>query len=88
MTADRTSSVNRWTMFASVGALGLVVQLASLGALTWIARWGYLPATVAAVEIAVIHNFLWHERWTWRDRTVTGFSASRRVWYRSRGIRR
>ena len=75
MTADRTSSVNRWTMFASVGALGLVVQLASLGALTWIARWGYLPATVAAVEIAVIHNFLWHERWTWRDRTVTGFSA-------------
>lgn len=37
MTANRTPSKKRWAMFVSVGALGLVVQLA---ALTWIARWG------------------------------------------------
>jgi dolichol-phosphate mannosyltransferase len=24
------------------------------------------------VEIAVLHNFLWHERWTWRDRASRG----------------
>lgn len=28
----------------------------------------YLLATALAVEIAVIHNFLWHERFTWADR--------------------
>jgi putative flippase GtrA len=29
----------------------------------------YLPATAAAVEVAVLHNFFWHERWTWADRS-------------------
>ena len=28
----------------------------------------YLLATALAVETAVIHNFLWHERFTWKDR--------------------
>jgi putative flippase GtrA len=23
-----------------------------------------------AVEAAVLHNFIWHEGWTWRDRTA------------------
>ena len=25
----------------------------------------YLPATALAVEAAILHNFLWHEHWTW-----------------------
>ena len=29
---------------------------------------GYLPATALAVEVAVVHNFFWHERFTWADR--------------------
>jgi putative flippase GtrA len=29
----------------------------------------YLLATALAVETAVLHNYIWHERWTWRDRT-------------------
>jgi len=32
------------------------------------AHLDYLFATGLAVETAVIHNFLWHERFTWRDR--------------------
>lgn len=28
----------------------------------------YLAATFFAVECAILHNFLWHERWTWRER--------------------
>ncbi len=32
------------------------------------ARLHYLIATALAVEAAVLHNFAWHERWTWRDR--------------------
>ena len=60
-----------------VGALGLVVQVATLAALMEWTSCGYLLATAIAVEAAVIHNFLWHERWTWADRIA--FSASERL---------
>ena len=36
----------------------------------------YLLATAIAVEIAVIHNFLWHERFTWADRPARRWSHS------------
>jgi putative flippase GtrA len=52
--------------FWLVGALGFVVQLATLAALTSILRWPWLFATIASVECAIVHNFLWHERWTWK----------------------
>jgi putative flippase GtrA len=53
--------------FSLVGAIGIVVQL---GALELLRRGGmdYLAATVLAVEAAILHNFVWHERYTWRDR--------------------
>lgn len=54
--------------FVIVGMLGFVLQLLALWALTSLAGWPWLPATAAAVELAVVHNFVWHERWTWRDR--------------------
>jgi putative flippase GtrA len=28
----------------------------------------YLVATALAVEIALLHNYAWHRRWTWADR--------------------
>lgn len=59
----------RWLKFNAVGAAGVVVQLAALAALAGGFGIGYLPATVLAVEAAVLHNFFWHERWTWGDRT-------------------
>jgi putative flippase GtrA len=30
----------------------------------------YLIATALAVEAAVLHNFFWHQRFTWADRGV------------------
>jgi dolichol-phosphate mannosyltransferase len=51
-----------------VGALGIAVQLIALTLLTGVARLDYLLATVIAVEVAVLHNFYWHERFTWADR--------------------
>lgn len=44
------------------------MQLAVLAALVHLAGMHYAPATVIAVEAALLHNFLWHQRWTWRDR--------------------
>ncbi|MGH9492643.1 MAG: GtrA family protein [Terriglobales bacterium] len=62
----------RWLKFNFVGALGIGVQLAALAALTALGL-GYLAATALAVEAAVVHNFLWHERMTWRDRATPLF---------------
>ncbi|MBI2839983.1 MAG: GtrA family protein [Acidobacteria bacterium] len=58
--------------FNAVGAVGIGVQLALLAALTGVLQVNYLVATALAVEAAVIHNFFWHERWTWEDRASTG----------------
>jgi len=54
--------------FYTVGAAGMVVQLAVFTVLTRVFEIGYLAATAIAVELAVLHNFCWHERWTWAER--------------------
>ena len=61
--------LRRWLRFNAVGAIGIVVQLAALAILKGRMQMEYLPATALAVEIAVLHNFIWHERWTWAERT-------------------
>jgi len=58
----------RWIRFLAIGLLGFLIQLTALGWLIAHARWPWLAATLASVELAVVHNFLWHARWTWRDR--------------------
>jgi hypothetical protein len=67
--------------------MGIVVQFVMLAALTAL-RIDYLAATALAVESAVIHNFLWHCRYTWRDSHGLGriallaiaISVSREQW--------
>jgi putative flippase GtrA len=56
--------------FNAVGGIGIVVQLAALALLRSLLKLDYLLATGLAVEIAVIHNFLWHERFTWAERAA------------------
>ena len=65
---DTGALVRRWAAFNGVGAMGIGVQLGLLALLVRIADVHYLWATAAAVEVTVLHNFAWHERWTWRDR--------------------
>jgi len=57
----------RWIKFNLVGAIGVVVQLVALALLTSMGV-NYLAATALAVEAAVLHNFVWHEHFTWADR--------------------
>ena len=68
--------LRRWIAFNAVGALGIVVQLFTLGVLTWGLGLHYLLGTGVAVEAAVLHNFIWHESWTWAER-VRGDKAGR-----------
>ena len=58
----------RWLAFNGVGALGVLVQLGAVAVLVRTLHVPYLWATAAAVECALVHNFVLHERWTWRDR--------------------
>jgi len=67
MTARGTRLI-RWLKFNAVGAIGIVVQLAVLTILKSGLGIHYLLATAIAVETAVLHNFIWHERFTWPDR--------------------
>jgi putative flippase GtrA len=69
--------VLRWLQFNAVGGIGIGVQLAVLAILKGLAGMHYLAATAAAVEAAILHNFVWHERWTWRDRPA-GFAETLR----------
>jgi len=70
----------RISAFVTVGAVGFLIQLASLALMTTAAGWPYEPATAVAVQIAVIHNFIWHERWTWRDRRLRQSAFVARFW--------
>ena len=63
------TSVLRWLKFNAVGAGGIVVQLVTLAVLKSALKMDYLFATALAVEAAVVHNYFWHERFTWADRT-------------------
>jgi putative flippase GtrA len=68
----KTGWLRRWLKFNAVGAIGILVQLAALAILKGALRVPYLLATALAVETAVLHNFVWHERWTWSDRRGEG----------------
>ena len=61
-------STNRFFKFNAVGAAGIVVQAAALFFFLHIMGMHYLVATVFAVESALLHNFVWHRKWTWADR--------------------
>ena len=64
----------RWLKFNMVGGMGIAVQLLMLVVLKSGLHLHYLAATALAVETAVVHNFLWHERFTWADRSRAGFT--------------
>jgi putative flippase GtrA len=57
----------RLLKFSFVGAMGVAVQLGALAVLL-AAKADYRLATGLAVECAVIHNFIWHRRFTWAER--------------------
>ena len=67
--------------FNLVGVFGFALQTGALFVLTHNPhRLGYLMATAAAVELAVLNNFVWHQCWTWSDRpSATKVETLRRL---------
>ena len=68
MTMTRTSTAARWLTFNGIGGIGVLVQLVTLAALTKLADLALPLATLLAVELAILHNFAWHQRVTWSSR--------------------
>jgi len=58
----------RWIKFNLVGVLGIGVQLSVLTLLNRLWAGHYMWTSAIALEVTLLHNFLWHQRFTWRDR--------------------
>ncbi len=57
----------QWLKFNLVGAIGVPVQLAAVAVLNRWIRGHALYASAGAVELTLLHNFVWHVHYTWRD---------------------
>ena len=62
----------RFVRFNAVGLIGIGVQMAAVAALVEGLGLHYALATALAIEISVLHNFAWHERWTWGGQAGRG----------------
>lgn len=60
--------LGRWLKFNAIGAMGICVQMLAVYLFGSIWNISSLWATALAVEAAVLHNFSWHEHFTWADR--------------------
>jgi len=69
-------TLRHFVRFNVASFAGILVQLATLWLLTSRAGIHYQAATLLAVGAAILHNFVWHWRWTWADRALTPRAAA------------
>lgn len=74
-------NVRRWGVFNAIGFLGFITQIAAIAVLTRGFGWPGFAATLIALELAALQNFLAHSRWTWAERPA----ADLRHWLRRYG---
>jgi len=64
----RLSMLFRGGKFMAVGWLGMLVNSAVLFTLKGGLHVPLIPASMIAIEVAIIHNFIWHRQWAWAER--------------------
>jgi putative flippase GtrA len=69
-------TIRHFVRFNVAGFAGILLQLAMLWLLTSREGLHYQAATLLAVGVAIVHNFVWHWRWTWADRALTHRAAA------------
>ena len=72
MDARAVSAAYRWGRFNLVGLGGFILQVSTLSLLTRHFGWHPMLATAVGLQVAVLHNFAGHSRWTWPDRPAVG----------------
>lgn len=60
----------RFVRFAAVGASGVAVNMAALLLMHGMAGLPLMLAGALAIELAIIHNFVWNHRWTFGRRQL------------------
>jgi putative flippase GtrA len=60
--------VSRGAKYALVAALGAGVNSAGLYLFKGVLGLPLVLASVLAIEIAIVHNFVWFRCWAWKDR--------------------
>jgi len=60
----------RFFRFATVGAIGMVVDLSILNALVKLAGWPLVYANSVSFSVAVLNNFTWNRLWTFPESRV------------------
>ncbi|MBJ7898557.1 MAG: glycosyltransferase [Cyanobacteria bacterium RI_101] len=65
----RLSRSSRFLRFAVVGAGGVAVDMAALFIFSdpQMLAWGLTRSKLLAAELAIVHNFLWNDFWTFGD---------------------
>lgn len=58
----------RFSRFLITGSAGFVCQIAALWLFVSVLSVNYVPATIIAIELAIVFNYVLHEKWTWHDR--------------------
>lgn len=69
MNPPAANTIARWWKFNLVGAMGMGFQLTTLALCNHLTRGRYLYASAIAVELTLLHNFVWHLRYTWPERS-------------------
>jgi putative flippase GtrA len=71
----------RWGVFNLVGFGGFVLQIGAIALLTRGFGWPSFAATLLAIELAALHNFFGHSRWTWGEAPAAGIRDwAKRYW--------
>lgn len=63
---EAPQSIQVFIKYGIVGASGTIISMLTLYILTDIASIYYLLSGIAAVELSLINNFFWNDRWTFR----------------------
>lgn len=66
-------SLSELLRFGLVGGSGVIVNTGFLYVLHGVFGWPLIPASVLSVEAAIVNNFMWNDRWTFRAREGTPY---------------
>jgi dolichol-phosphate mannosyltransferase len=83
---QRSGEFHRFLKFAAVGAVGAILNLAVLYALTELGVF-YLLSGLVGIEAALLSNFFLNRTWTFKDRQARGPRYALTALYRDHAVR-
>ena len=63
----RLKEFNRFAKFATVGALGAVIDFGLLNLMRGVFGWDLIWANTLSVSVAMLNNFIWNRYWSFPE---------------------